>query len=577
MTTFLALVRDRDALRRYYAEAVTATILRALVLLLVFPLLSALFAHGSAAPRSGTVWLWLAALLAALAASWWAEKRLVGTGFTIGFDLLTGVEDRVRSRLEAMPPGWFTTTRRAEVQQTLTSAGQEICTSFAYVVTPAVSAIGSTFVVGLGLLWIHPLLGAVALGGWCLVAGALVLGGRLLRSADTAYASASNDAAARIVEFTRSQRVLRAAGQAGAVESDLGHALDRQSQAAVRLLGWTIPGNLLFTVAYQVMLLAIAATTVRLFLHGELSAAEVVALLVVLVRFLEPFVALSELAPATELLQGALRRLSAFLAADVLPEPGASAQLDSTAAALELRCIRFAYPDAPLVLNGVDLVVPQGSMTAIVGPSGSGKSTLLELVTRVADVDTGAILVEGVDVRDFRLDDLLSRVAIVHQDVYLFDGTLRENVVAGRPGASDDEVRAACTAAQLDAVIERLPHGWDSHVGEDGSRLSGGERQRVSIARAILRQAPLLLLDEATSALDLLTERGLVAALSQHTDGTTVVVAHRLSTIAKADQIAFLEDGRIVECGTLETLLAAGGRFADYWGMRERAGAWTLV
>ncbi len=577
MITFLALVRDRGALRRYGVETVVAIVLRAIVLLLVFPVLSALFSARSDAVHGGAVWLWLAALVIALAVSWWAEKRLVGTGFTIGFDLLTGVEDRVRARLEAMPPDWFTATRRAEVQQTLTSAGQEICTSFAYVVTPAVSAIGSTFVVGLGLFWVHPLLGAVALGGWCLVAAALLLGGRLLRSADTAYASASHDAAARIVEFTRSQRVLRAAGQVDSVESELGQALRRQSRAAVRLLGWTVPGNLLFTVAYQAMLLAIAATTVHLFLRGELSAAQVVALLVVLVRFLEPFVVLSELAPATELLQGALRRLSAFLAAQVLPEPAASAPLDGTAPALELRGVRFSYPDGPTVIDGVDLVVPRGSMTAIVGPSGSGKSTLLDLVTRVADVDSGTIRVEGADVRDLRLDDLLSHIAIVHQDVYLFDGTLRENVLAGRPDASEDEVRAACTAAQLDSVIERLPQGWDGRVGEDGARLSGGERQRVSIARAILRQAPLLLLDEATSALDLLTERGLVAALGQHTAGTTVVVAHRLSTIARADQIAFLEDGRIVECGTLETLLAAGGRFADYWGMRERAGTWTLV
>ncbi|GAA1549380.1 ABC transporter ATP-binding protein [Nocardioides humi] len=573
MRTFLDLVGDRTAVRRFVGSAVVAILLRAGVLLLLFPLLSALFSGFPA-----DAWPWLGALIAAVVANWWAEQRLFAAGYGIGFDLLTGVERRIRERLEQLPPGWFDARRRAEVQRTLTTAGQELCTSFAYVVTPTVSAIGASFAVGVGLLLVDPLLGAVALAGSLVVAIALLVGGRLLRASDASFAAASNEAGSRIVEFSRSQRLLRASGRAGSAESELGTALQRQRRAAVRLLGWTVPGNLLFTVAYQLMLLAVAATTVHLFLDGALDAAEVVALLVVLVRFLEPFVTLSELAPAVELLQAALRRIRTFFDAEVLAEPSSSAARDLSAPAVELRGVRFAYPGGPDVLAGIDLVVPRGSTTAVVGPSGSGKSTLLDLVTRVADVDEGTVLVDGVDVRQLRLDDLLGGVAMVHQDVYLFDGTLRENVAAGRPGATEDELRAACAAAQLDGVVERLPDGWDSRVGEDGARLSGGERQRVSIARAILRRAPLLLLDEATSALDVLTEQGLVSTLERRADDSTVlVVAHRLSTIARADQIAFLEDGRIVECGTLDELLAAGGRFADYWRLREQAAGWSLV
>ena len=573
MRTFASLVGDRADVRRFGAAAVLAIVLRAAVLLLIFPLLTALFSD-----TPSDAWPWLGALVVAVVVDWWAEQRLFRAGYTIGFDLLTGVEQRVRRRLESMPPGWFDALRRAETQQTLTTAGQELCTSFAYVVTPTVSAVGASFVVGAGLLVVHPLLGAVALGGCLIVSAALWAGGRLLRASDASFSVASHDAGSRIVEFSRSQRLLRAAGRTVGAESELDGALLRQRRAAVRLLGWTVPGNLLFTIAYQLMLLAIAGTTVHLFLGGELDAAEVVALLVVLVRFLEPFITLSELAPALELLQAALRRIGTFLDAEVLPEPERSDERDPAAPALELCGVRFGYGDGPMVLDGIDLVVPRGSTTAIVGPSGSGKSTLLDLVTRAADVDEGAILVDGVDVRRLRLDDLLAGVAMVHQDVYLFDGTLRENVLAGRPGATDDELRAACVAAQLDDVIERLPDGWESRVGEDGARLSGGERQRVSIARAIVRHAPLLLLDEATSALDVLTEQGLVSALERRADDSTVlVVAHRLSTIARADQIAFLEDGRIVEQGTLPDLLAADGRFADYWRLREQAASWTLT
>ncbi|HLR85643.1 MAG TPA: ABC transporter ATP-binding protein, partial [Nocardioidaceae bacterium] len=523
-------------------------------------------------------WAWLAAVVVAVVVSWWAEKHLVAVGFTIGFDLLTGVEERVRERLEAIRPDWFDANRRAEVQQTLVSAGHELCTSFVYVVTPAVSAVGSTLLVSLGLFWLDPLLGAIALCGWLLVAAVLAIGGRLLRSADASFASASNEAGSRIVEFTRSQRLLRASGRMSAAESELGAALSRQRRAALGLVGWTVPGNLLFTLAYQLMLVGLVAATVSLFIDGAVSTGEAVALAVVFVRLLEPFVTLAELAPAVELLQAALRRIRRFLDAPTLAEPEQSAEPDATAPVLELRGVRFAYPGGPVVLDGIDLVVPRGSTTAIVGPSGSGKSTLLDLAARAMDVDEGVILHEGADVREVRLDDLLARTAMVHQDTYLFDGSLRDNVLAGRPDATDDELRSACTAAQLDDVIERLPDGWHSRVGEDGARLSGGERQRVSIARAIVRRAPLLLLDEATSALDVRAERGLVRALDDGADDRTiVVVAHRLSTIARADHIAFLEDGVIVERGTLAELLDLGGRFADYWRMREEAGAWTLT
>ena len=573
MSTFFGLVRDRAAVTRYVVGAIIAVVVRAAVLLLLIPLLDALFSGSS-----GEVWVWLAAVVGAVVVSWWAEQHLVTVGFTIGFDLLTGVEEQVRVRLEAMRPDWFDANRRAEVQQTLVSAGHELCTSFVYVVTPAVSAIGSTFLVSLGLFWLDPLLAATALCGWLLVAAALTISGRLQRFADDSFAAASNEAGSRIVEFTRSQRLLRASGRTAGAESELGIALNRQRRAALRLVGWTVPGNLLFTLAYQLMLVGLIATTVYLFIDDALSTGEAVALAVVLVRLLEPFVTLAELAPAIELLRAALRRIRRFLDVPTLVEPERSAERDASAPALEFRGVSFAYPGGPLVLDGIDLAVSHGSTTAIVGPSGSGKSTLLDLAARAMDVDEGAILHGGVDVRDLRIDDVLSQTAMVHQDTYLFDGTLRDNVLAGRPDATDDELRTACTAAQLDDVIDRLPDGWHSRVGEDGARLSGGERQRVSIARAIVRRAPLLLLDEATSALDVLTERGLVRALEDgDREHTVVVVAHRLSTIARADHIAFLEDGVIVERGTLAELLDRDGRFAEYWRMREQAGAWTLV
>lgn len=202
----------------------------------------------------------------------------------------------------------------------------------------------------------------------------------------------------------------------------------------------------------------------------------------------------------------------------------------------------------------------------MVGPSGSGKSTLLQLLARFHDVDAGAVRMGGVDVRAISTDVLMARIAIVFRDVRLFDGTIEENVRLGRPGATDADVRAAASAARLDEVIERLPDGWAAKVGEGGALLSGGERQRVSIARALLKNAPVVLLDEVTSALDPVNEAAVHEGIERLMAGRTVVmVAHRMRTVRRADRVVFLDGGRIVEEGSHDALLRHGGRYADFW------------
>ncbi|WP_243716090.1 ABC transporter ATP-binding protein [Actinomadura darangshiensis] len=216
----------------------------------------------------------------------------------------------------------------------------------------------------------------------------------------------------------------------------------------------------------------------------------------------------------------------------------------------------------------VSLTVPEGQRLAVVGPSGAGKTTLLQLLARFHDVDAGAVRVGGADVRAISTEVLMSRFAIVFQDVYLFDGTIEENVRLGRPGAAEADVRAAATAARLDEVVRRLPGGWDADVGEGGARLSGGERQRVSIARALLKDAPIVLLDEVTSALDPVNEAAVHDGIEHLMAGRTVVmVAHRLGTVRRADRIVFLDGGRIAEQGGHDDLLRRGGRYADYWNL----------
>ncbi|MET9970881.1 ATP-binding cassette domain-containing protein, partial [Streptomyces sp. NPDC006356] len=231
------------------------------------------------------------------------------------------------------------------------------------------------------------------------------------------------------------------------------------------------------------------------------------------------------------------------------------------------------------VLRDVSFRCPTGSTTALVGPSGSGKTTVTRLIARFYDVTEGAIRIGGADLRDVQQDHLMDQLAIVFQDVYLLDDTIEENVRLAKPDASSDEVRAAARAARLDEVVGRLPDGWRTRVGEGGARLSGGERQRVSIARALLKDAPIVLLDEASAALDAENEALVQEALAALTaDGrrTVIMIAHRLATLARADQFVVLDDGAVAECGSFLDLIESGGRLTAMWEQYGRMRDWRV-
>jgi ATP-binding cassette subfamily B protein len=251
--------------------------------------------------------------------------------------------------------------------------------------------------------------------------------------------------------------------------------------------------------------------------------------------------------------------------------PGAPPLTLSGAPEIRFEEVRFAYqPDRP-ILHGLSFTVPAGTTTAVVGASGAGKSTIGRLLFRFYDVTSGCIRFDGQDIRDVTQASLRQAIGIVPQDTVLFNDTLRYNVAYGQPQASSDEIEAAAQSAQLSSFIARLPQGWETGVGERGLKLSGGEKQRVAIARMLLKNPPVLLLDEATSALDSRNEAAIQEALravSAHR--TTLVIAHRLSTVVDADQIIVLDHGRIVERGTHLSLLEAGGTYAAMWAMQAR-------
>ena len=230
-------------------------------------------------------------------------------------------------------------------------------------------------------------------------------------------------------------------------------------------------------------------------------------------------------------------------------------------------------PQAPLVLREVDLTLRRGEVVALVGPSGGGKTTLMNLVPRFADPSAGRVLIDGHDLREVSLRSLRAQVALVAQETFLFNDTVRGNIAYGRPDVSAGQLIAVAQAARADGFIRELPRGYDTEVGERGATLSGGQRQRIAIARALLKDAPILLLDEATSALDTESEREVQRALDRlMADRTCLVIAHRLSTIRHADRIAVLADGRVVELGTHDQLLATKGEYARLYALQFAAG-----
>lgn len=573
--TWISLVpADRRAkVVTYTVLALVSVVLRAVATVLLVPLVGALF---SGNPKHALAWLvWLTV---ATVAGWVIDTITARIGFDLGFAVLDHTQHDVADRLPDVRLDWFTRDNTSTARQAIAATGPELVGLVVNLLTPLLTAILLPAVIALVLLPISWQLGVAALAGLPLLLGSLWAAVRLTRRADAAAGEANSALTERIIEFARTQQALRAARRVEPARSLVGTALTAQHSATIRLLGMQIPGQLLFSIASQLALILLAGATTALTVAGALTVPEAIALIVVMARYLEPFTTVSELAPALESTRATLDRIRSVLTAPALDAGTATLRDVPAAPRIEFDDVCFSYDGASPVLDGVSFSLRPGTATAIVGPSGSGKSTVLALIAGLHQPSRGRVLIDGIDAATLDPEARRSASSVVFQHPYLFHGTIRENVSAGDPAADDDRFARAVQLARVDELTGRLPDGVETIVGEAGSALSGGERQRVSIARALLKDAPILLVDEATSALDNENEVAVVDALTADPSShTRVIVAHRLASIRYADRVLFIEDGRVVEDGAVDELLDAGGRFSEFWHQQHEAAEWRIL
>ena len=391
-------------------------------------------------------------------------------------------------------------------------------------------------------------------------------------------AAANRDLTGATLEYARGLSVVKSFGKAGASMESMKKACRDSRDINLKIEWGYIPYNALHLLALKTASVCIVIAAFYLGFSGQLDFTYM--MIVILLSFhvfgsLEP---IADCAHVLAVIDDALDHLDALTGESFIDADGQ--QIEISHYDIEFQNVDFSYGEGKerrQVLHNVNLKIPEHTVTAIVGPSGSGKSTICNLIARFYDADSGSVRVGGHDVKEFTCDSLLSNISMVFQNVYLFHDTVRNNICFGKPDATEEEMIEAAKKACCHDFIMALPEGYDTVIGEGGGSLSGGEKQRISIARAILKDAPIIILDEATASVDPENEHLIQAAISELTKGKTIVtIAHRLATIEQADQILVVDDGQIVQRGTHTELVAVPGKYKDFVDIRSQSEGWKI-
>lgn len=385
-----------------------------------------------------------------------------------------------------------------------------------------------------------------------------------------------SEAVAATLEYVQGISVVKSFNMCDKNLSDIEDAYESNAAASYGVERVFTPLNMTYSMVFRISACMIMLCAGILAVGGDLSFANLAVILIASFTIFNPIEVMGQMTTMIRTMDAALDRVERIKQAKKIDENGRDIPLDSFDIGFEH--VSFAYENGNPILKDVSFSIPKGSMTAIVGPSGGGKTTITRLIARFWDVQEGSITIGGYDVKEFTCDSLLKNMSMVFQNVYLFHDTIENNIKFGCPDATHEQVVEAAKKACCHDFISALPQGYDTVIGEGGSTLSGGEKQRISIARAMLKDAPIILLDEATASVDPENEVHLQQAISALVKNKTlIVIAHRLSTIRDADQILVVENGKIVEKGVHAELIQQKGIYQKFWNIRQKARNWKLA
>ena len=495
---------------------------------------------------------------------------------TAGFEFVARERIALGDRLRNVPMGFFHDNSMGDITATVTTDLNFLENYSMHILDKVTTGVLSMIVMAACILAFDWRIGLIFVAGILLSFPIYSFMQRKGKDLSAKRQKIQSEAVAATLEYVQGISVVKSFNMCDKNLSDIEDAYEKNADASYGVERVFTPLNMTYSLVFRIAACVIMLFAGILAVGGDLSFANLAVILIASFTIFNPIEVMGQMTTMIRTMDAALDRVERIKKAKKIDEDGKDIVLDSFDIAFQH--VSFAYENGNPILKDVSFSIPQGSMTAIVGPSGGGKTTITRLIARFWDVQEGSITVGGHNVKEFTCDSLLENMSMVFQNIYLFRDTIENNIKFGCPDATHEQVVEAAKKACCHDFISALPKGYDTVIGEGGSTLSGGEKQRISIARAMLKDAPIILLDEATASVDPENEVHLQQAISALVKNKTlIVIAHRLSTIRDADQILVVDNGKIVEKGVHTELIQQKGIYQNFWNIRQRARDWKLA
>lgn len=494
--------------------------------------------------------------------------------YTTAFNLCSETRLSLGSHLKSLSMGFFKRKDPGDITSLLLQDMTKVEMVFSHFFKDALSCAVIPALMALFFFFLEIKMTALMLVSLAVAIPSLLAGQKIIVYFGRQHLQTRNDVASRILEYLQGIKTLKSFNLTGKAFTRLDKTLKAFRDLGIKLEAAAAGPIIIYLMILELGFISLLLLGIHLLIHNEIDVSVLLTFLVLGYKFFEPLLNFGVYVSEMRYMTMAAGRIANVMAENPLPEPDhpkVPKKYD-----IEFKDVGFRY-DKKEVLKSVNAVFPEKSITALVGRSGSGKTTMTNLISRFWDVESGSISIGGIDVREIQAKDLYACISTIFQEVYLFQDTIFNNIRVGKKNAGRQEVIDTAKMAQCHDFIQGLPNGYDTMVGEGGSTLSGGEKQRISIARAMLKDAPIIILDEATASLDPENELLIQKAIGKLVRSKTlIVIAHRLNTVRDADKILVLDQGQVAEKGTHSQLLANGGLYESLWQQQQKSGGWKF-